>query len=97
MGKDVGGRCAAQTPLTRGAPKGRIVQHELSVLALIRGKERFVYVYDDESRDELIEAIRAQAASPAVSLSWYDAAVLTERARRQAQDAGTIPGAPTKG
>ena len=73
------------------------MQHELSVLALIRGKERYVYVYDDDSRDELIEAIRAQAASSAVSLSWYDAAVLAERARRQGQDAGTIPKAPTKG
>ena len=73
------------------------MQHELSVLALIRGKERYIYVYDDDSRDELIEAIRAQAASPTVSLSWYDAAVLAERARRQAQDAGTNPKAPTKG
>jgi len=73
------------------------VQHDLSVLALIRGKERFVYVYDDDSREELIEAIRAQAASPAVSLSWYDAAVLTERARQQALDAGAPPNSPTKG
>src|SRR5262245_13316191 len=75
----------------------RAVQHDLSVLALIRGKERFVYVYDDDSREELIEAIRAQAASPAVSLSWYDAAVLTERARQQALDAGAPPNSPTKG
>jgi hypothetical protein len=73
------------------------VQHELSVLALIRGTERFVYVYDDESREALVEAIRAQAADPAVRLSWYDAAVLTERARRQAQDAATTSRAPTKG
>jgi len=73
------------------------VQHELSVLALIRGKERYVYVYDDASRDELIEAIRAQAASPGLTLSWYDAAVLAERARRQGQDAGTNLKAPTTG
>ena len=73
------------------------MQHELSVLALFRGNERFVYVYDDESREELVAAIRAQAASPAVSLSWYDAAVLTERARQRTQDAGTTPGAPAKG
>lgn len=73
------------------------MQHELSVLALIRGTERFVYVYDDESREALVEAIRSQAADPAVRLSWYDAAVLTERARRQAQDAGTTSRAPTKG
>lgn len=73
------------------------MQHELSVLALVRGREWYVYVYDDASRDELIEAVRAQAATPALSLSWYDAAVLVERARRQGQDAGTNPAAPTKG
>ena len=67
--------------------------HELSILALIRGKERFVYVYDDASREDLVEAIRAQAADPGVSLSWYDAAVLADRARRTGQDAGT----PTTG
>lgn len=65
------------------------MQHELSVLALIRGKERFVYVYDDQSREELIGAVRAQAADPAVSLTWYDAAVLADRARQQAAAAGT--------
>ncbi len=73
------------------------MRHELSVLALIRGKERFVYVYDDDSREELIEAIRAQAANPAVSLSWYDAAVLAERARQQADEPGTFPHPPKKG
>ncbi|MCU0704107.1 MAG: hypothetical protein MUF18_09050 [Fimbriiglobus sp.] len=57
---------------------------DLNVLALIKGVERFVFVYDDESREETIAAIRDQAADPVVSLNWFDAAVLTERARRQA-------------
>jgi hypothetical protein len=52
-----------------------------------------VYVYDDASREDLVEAIRAQAADPTVSLSWYDAAVLADRARRTGQDAET----PTTG
>jgi hypothetical protein len=82
---------------THHAAARRLVRHELSVLALIRGKERFVYVYDDDSREELIEAIRAQAADPAVSLSWYDAAVLAERARQQADDPGLHPHSPMKG
>ena len=73
------------------------VRHELSVLALIRGKERFVYVYDDDSREELIEAIRTQAADPNVSLSWYDAAVLVERARQQADDTGNQSNSPALG
>jgi hypothetical protein len=60
------------------------MQHELSVLALIKGRERFVYVYDDASRERLIDAIRDQAADPKVALSWFDAAALTDRARQQA-------------
>ena len=59
------------------------MQHELSVLALIKGDERFIFVYDDVSRDQLIDEIRNQAADPSVKLSWFDAAVLTERARQQ--------------
>lgn len=73
------------------------MQQELSVLALIRGKERFLYVYDDASRDVLVEAIRSQAADTTVSLTWFDAAVLTERARQQANQSRTPPRMPTKG
>ncbi len=57
---------------------------DLNVLALVKGAERFVFVYDDDSRAEAIAVIRDQAADPAVSLNWFDAAVLTERARQQA-------------
>ena len=35
---------------------------ELNVLALIKGDEHYVYVYDDASRAELIDALRNQAA-----------------------------------
>ena len=54
---------------------------ELNVLALIKGEERFIFVYDDDSQDALIDDIRNKAADPAVSLNWFDAAVLTERVR----------------
>lgn len=62
------------------------MRRELNVLALIKGEERFVYIYDDESRQSLIEALRSQAANPNLSFSWFDAAVLTEKAREQARD-----------
>jgi hypothetical protein len=58
---------------------------DLNVLALIKGAERFVFVYDDDSRAEAIAAIRDKAADPTVSLNWFDAAVLAERARKQAE------------
>ena len=51
----------------------------------IKGDERYVYVYDDASREALVEAFRDQAADPALSLNWFDAAVLTQKAREQAE------------
>jgi hypothetical protein len=63
------------------------VQHEISILALVKGRERYVYVYDDASRECLLDCIRDQAASPEMALTWFDAKILTERARRQAMEA----------
>ncbi len=59
---------------------------ELNVLALIKGDERFIFVYDDDSTETLIEDIRNQAADPAVALNWFDAAVLTERVRNPSSE-----------
>ncbi len=61
------------------------MQRELNVLALIKGDERYVYVYDDDSSQPLIEIFRQQAADPRLSFSWFDAAVLTEKTREQAR------------
>jgi hypothetical protein len=63
------------------------VRREYNVLALIKGAERYVYVYDDESRATLINTLRDQAADPQVSLTWFDAAVLIDKARQQGQPA----------
>ena len=63
------------------------MRREFNILALIKGTEKYVYVYDDDSRDALIRAIRDQAADPHLSLNWFDAAVLVEKARDQAQAA----------
>ena len=57
---------------------------EFNVIALIKGDERYVYVYDDESRAALLEAFQEQAAEEELSLNWFDAAVLTQKAQEQA-------------
>ena len=56
---------------------------EFNVLALVKGDERYIFVYDDESRPTLIDAFRDQAADPELSLNWFDAMVLTKKAREQ--------------
>ncbi len=67
------------------------MRKELNVLALVKGNERYVFVYDDESRQPLIDAFRNQAADPRLSFTWFDAAVLTEKAREQAKAAPKTP------
>ena len=65
------------------------MRREFNVLALIKGNERYVFVYDEASRELLLEAFRTQAADPALSLNWYDAAVLTQKAHEQSAVATT--------
>jgi hypothetical protein len=60
------------------------VRCEVNVLALIKGDEQYVFIYDDDSRSLLIDAFRDAAADPRFSFTWFDAAVLTEKAREQA-------------
>ncbi len=69
------------------AQGGEPVAREFNVLALIKGQERYIFVYDDDSRQPLIDTFRDQAADPQLSFSWFDAAVLTEKAREQAAGA----------
>ncbi len=65
------------------------MRRELNVLALLKADHRYVFVYDDASRAELIEAFRCWATDPALNFNWFDAAVLTEKARQQTADQGS--------
>ena len=56
---------------------------EVNVLALIKGQEHYIFVYDDVSRAQLIDNFRDLAADPHCNLSWFDAMVLTTKAREQ--------------
>jgi len=65
------------------------VQREFNVLALLKGNERYVYVYDDESRDALLDCFRVQAADPDLSFNWFDAAIMNQKAHEQAGSPAT--------
>jgi len=70
------------------------MRRELNVLALIKGDERYVFIYDDASRAQLIDFFRDQAADPALNFNWFDAAVLTDKARQQACSAPEMTSSP---
>jgi hypothetical protein len=59
------------------------MSRELNVLALVKGGEYYVYVYDDASRPALDEQLAEQAADPRLGLSHFDVAVLARKADEQ--------------
>lgn len=65
------------------------MQRGINVLALVRGEERYVFLYDDESADQLLRTLGDYAADPDLSFSWYDAAVMSQRiAKLRGQSTG---------
>jgi hypothetical protein len=70
------------------------VQREYNVLALIKGNEQYIFLHREEDRPALIAAIRDQAADPRLSMTWADAAILTEKVREQARTTVTESAAP---
>jgi hypothetical protein len=59
------------------------VPQDINVLALVKGSERYVFLYDDASRAETLRVLGRFAANPDLSFTWYDAAVLSQKIRQE--------------
>jgi hypothetical protein len=59
------------------------VSKEVFVLALTKRGERFVFVYDRDSQEELLEDLRGLASETACPLTGFDVAVLAGKMREQ--------------
>lgn len=57
------------------------MDNEINVLALIKGEERYVFLYDDKNRVETLRTLGRYAADPQLSFSWYDAAIMSKKIR----------------
>ena len=53
------------------------------VTALIKGGEKYIFLYDEQHRSQTMFAIGRMAANQDLSLTWYDAAVLAQHVREQ--------------
>jgi uncharacterized protein (DUF2336 family) len=58
------------------------VTKEINVLALVKGEERYVFLFDDDNRVETLRQIGRYAANPELSFTWYDAAVMSQKIRQ---------------
>jgi hypothetical protein len=63
----------------------RMASQDINVIALVKGGERYVFLFDDDSREETLRTLARYAANPDLSFSWYDAAMLGQKVR------GTTP------
>ena len=64
-----------------------VAQPEINVLALVKGTERYVFLYTDECRADTLRTLGRYASDPELSFTWYDAALLSQKIRQDAQPA----------
>ena len=55
---------------------------DIHVLALVKGRERYIFLFDDANRGEALRALGRHASNHDLSFSWYDAAVLSQKVRQ---------------
>jgi hypothetical protein len=53
----------------------------MNVVAICKGEQRFVFIFDDESLPEALKTVGKYAADPEMPFSWYDAAIVSQRMR----------------
>jgi len=53
-------------------------RHDLHLLALVKGQERYVFIYTADQRDMLFQVLTEFVGNPELSLTGYDAAVLSQ-------------------
>ena len=57
---------------------------DINVLALVKGEERYIFLFDDRNRSETLRVMGRYASNAELSFSWYDAAVLSQKVRKTA-------------
>ena len=60
---------------------------DINVLALVKGSERYIFLFDDSNRSEALRTLGRFASNPDLSFTWYDAAVLSQKIRQTAEQA----------
>ena len=72
-------------PVTSNDIGAFAVNQDINVLALVKGKERYVFLYNESNRAETLRILGRYASNPELSFTWYDAAVLSQRIRQESQ------------
>ena len=60
------------------------MQCEMNIVAMAKSAERYVFVYDDNSYEALLETFAKYAQNPDLNFSHRDAALLSRKVRESA-------------
>ena len=63
---------------------------DINILVLVKGSERYTFIYNDDNRGELVRTLGRFAANDELSFSWHDAAVLCQRSKLLSQQVDDI-------
>ena len=60
---------------------GVAVSRDINVVALVKGEERYIFLFNDGQKSETLRTLGRYASDSKLSFSWYDAAVLSQKVR----------------
>ena len=64
---------------------------DINVLALVKGEERYIFLFDDRNRSETLRTMGRYASNAELSFTWYDAAVMSQKIRQTAEQTEEPP------
>lgn len=65
----------------RDSTMGENVSQDINVIALVKGEERYIFLFNDSQKSETLRTLGRYASDSNLSFSWYDAAVLSQKVR----------------
>ena len=71
------------------------MSQDINVVALVKGEERYIFLFNDENRSETLRTFGRYASNNDLSFSWYDAAVLSQKVRNTQK--ASAPATPLSG
>lgn len=71
---------------------GANVSQDINVVALVKGEERYIFLFNDEKKSETLRTLGRYASDSKLSFSWYDAAVLSQKVRNIEKDEAALDG-----
>ena len=68
------------------------VSKDINVVALVKGEERYIFLFNDQQKSQTLRTLGRYASNPELSFSWYDAAVLSQKVRNAARAEEPVDG-----